>query len=87
MPKPGECFIVQATGPGGRVRWITPYRATGLRAFGPRELADRFLSWDRAERAIREMRRTDDCTDIEFEVQAVTVGPRTGCEISDSREK
>jgi hypothetical protein len=72
---PEERFIVQATGPDGRARWITPHRAKGLRTFGPRELAEVLLSWDAAERAIRQIQRSENCADIDFEVQSVVAAP------------
>ena len=65
-------FIVKASrADGTHVRWVTGPRFKGLRAFGPRDLAALFLSWDGAECAIREIQHSEDCSEVAFEVQSV----------------
>jgi hypothetical protein len=67
-----EHFIVKAIGPDGtRECWITTPRRGGLRTFGPRELAAFFVNWDGAEHAIREIQKSENCSEIIFEVHSV----------------
>jgi hypothetical protein len=65
-------FIVKASRRDGtHERWITGPRFKGLRAFGPRNLAASFVSWDGADDAIRDIQKSEDCSDVAFEVQSV----------------
>jgi hypothetical protein len=71
-------FVVRAAAPDGtRERWITTPRRNGLRTFGPRDVAALFMSWDAAETAITEIRKTGACSEVEFEVQKVKPASQT----------
>jgi hypothetical protein len=68
-------FIVKAIGPVGAPDfWVTTPRLHGLRTFGGRESAACFAKWDGAEHAIQEMRASEDCSEIQFEVEAIEGG-------------
>jgi hypothetical protein len=72
MPGKGELLIIKAIGPDGtQERWVTTPRLRGYRTFGPRDLAAVFLSWNGVERAITEIRESEDCSEITFEVHAI----------------
>ncbi len=74
-----ERFIVKAIGPVETHEcWLTTPRLDGHRAFGPRHMAAIFLSRDGAERAIREVQKSKDCSGIIFEIHAIKpTTPRT----------
>lgn len=68
----GTQYVVKATlENGSQERWITTPRLAGRRTFGPRSAAAVFLSWNGAERAIREIREVENCSAVTFEVQAI----------------
>jgi hypothetical protein len=78
-----ERFVVKATGPDQtRPRWLTARRLKGHRAFGPRELAAIFGDWNAAESAIHEMRKSEDCAPLAFEIEPLSAdanSSRGGC--------
>jgi hypothetical protein len=53
------------------VAWLTTPRRHNQRTFGPRHLAAEFPNWDMAELAIREIRKSENCDGIAFEVRSI----------------
>jgi hypothetical protein len=63
-------FVAKAVGPTGHERWLTEPKRHGLRAFGPRELAEIFATQEAAHAAIAAMLLNEQCDGLMFVAEA-----------------
>jgi|HubBroStandDraft_6_1064221.scaffolds.fasta_scaffold757603_1 hypothetical protein len=71
MVDEAKSFVAKAVGPSGRATWLTTPRLRGMRAFGPRESAEAFDSYDDALSAINLMIGTEVCDGLRFSIEQV----------------